>query len=143
MATTTAKAASTPATTGTARKNTESGTASTDFWFERSQAYAATTELARRVLEGIDDDGASGSELRQSALHLVGTVASAVSTARDQLVVRLHEAYDRANAVAGLFVLHADVVDMGADKRRGYRENLSAIAGLLFGLRRSITQERN
>ncbi|MBM4113629.1 MAG: hypothetical protein FJ253_09730 [Phycisphaerae bacterium] len=95
------------------------------------------------MLEGIDDDGASGSELRQATLALVGVVASAVSTARDQLVARLHEAYDRANAVAGLFVLHADVVDMSADKRRGFRENLSAIAGLLFGLRRSITQERN
>ncbi len=139
----TAAAKSGAASTGSAASRKDAGGSGTsDFWFERSQAYAAASELARRVLEGIDDDGGSGSEFRQASLGLVGTVASAVSTARDQLVGRLQEAYDRANAVAGLFVLHADVAQMSADQRRTYRENLSAISGLLFGLRRSITQER-
>lgn len=141
MATTATKSTQASAGSTVKAKASDAGTPS-DFWFERSQAYSAATELARRVLEGIDDDGGSGSEFRQAALQLVAVVAGAVSTARDQLVVRLQEAYDRANATAGLFVLHADVAQMSADQQRGYRENLSAIAGLLFGLRRSITQDR-
>jgi len=144
MATATAKSGSAGGSSGGARRNADSAKESkqSDFWFERSQAYSAATELARRVLDGIDDDGSSGSALREGALSLVGTVAAAVSTSRDQLPARLQEAYDETNGVAGLFVLHADQAQLSADKRAAFRENLSAVGGLLFGLRRSITQER-
>lgn len=143
MATAAAKTGS-GGSSGTARRTTDPARdhKESDFWFERSQAYAAAGEFARRVLDGIDDDGSSGSALREAAMRLVAVVASAVSTSRDQLVAKLQEAYDRVNAVAGLLVLHCDQVQMSSDKRAAYRENLSAVAGLLFGLRRSITQER-
>lgn len=115
---------------------------STDFWFERSQSYSAVTEFTRRVLTVVEDDGGTGSALREAAIDLTTVVAAAVSTARDQLPVRLQEAVDRSHGVAGLLVLHMDLSEMPAETRAACRENLSAVAGLLFGLRRSITQDR-
>lgn len=114
-----------------------------DFWFERSQAYAAATEFARGVLQGVEDDGAGGSILRESAIKLVGEVASAVATSRDRLPDRLQGAYDRAHDVAGIFVLHSETAAMPQEQRTQLRESLAAVSGLLFGLRRSITQGHN
>jgi len=122
---------------GTAQQGTN-----TDFWFERSQSYSAATEFTRRILECVEDDGASGSALREAALGLLSVVAASVSTARDQLPARLQEAYDKTHGVGGLLVFHMDLAAMPAETRALCRENLSAVAGLLFGLRRSITQDR-
>ncbi len=112
-----------------------------EFWFEKSQAFAAAMELGRRVLHEVPAESPTGAALRQASVRLVGAVASAVSTAREQLPARLMAAQDEANAVAGLFTLHAEESSMDAAARQPYRESLSAVGGLLYGLRRSITQE--
>ena len=111
-----------------------------DFWFERSQAYAAAGDFAREVLASVPEDRASGTMLRHSAIALAGTVASAVSTVRERLPEATLSAHDYAQSVAGLLILHADLSTMTPGQQAKLREPISAVARLLFGLRRAIIQ---